>query len=203
MIVHGVDLIDDGDMVIRHLRQRGSFEPVSMAAWLSACGPAVDVGAYTGLYAIAAARQGARVMALEPNPAVCKRLRANVERNGASVEVWRAAAGAEDGEAELRVGTVPLTSAGSLVGRGRAIPVTVMTLDGLLEDCPVSRIKIDVEGYEAEVIRGAAETIARCRPLVITEALDAAAVAAQTEVMRALGYGAPEPADGRNLIWRL
>ena len=50
------------------------------------------------------------------------------------------------------------------------------TLDGFLGErtsLPVDWIKIDVEGYEARVLRGAAATIARCRPGLFIEVDDA------------------------------
>ena len=50
------------------------------------------------------------------------------------------------------------------------------TLDGFLGErtsLPGDWIKIDVEGYEARVLRGAAATIARCRPGLFIEVDDA------------------------------
>ena len=43
-------------------------------------------------------------------------------------------------------------------------------LDPFLKDLDVGLIKIDVEGAEVNVLRSAAETIRRCRPVIITEA---------------------------------
>jgi len=50
------------------------------------------------------------------------------------------------------------------------ISVDVVTLDSLLPDMPtVDLIKIDVEGHELQVLRGAADLISQHRPLVIFE----------------------------------
>lgn len=50
----------------------------------------------------------------------------------------------------------------SLVERGKAVPG--ITVDALVKDAPVSLIKMDVEGMEAAVLRGAQETIRRNKP---------------------------------------
>lgn len=206
MIVHGVDLIDAGDMVINHLHQEGEFEPVSVATWCAAVTPGrtmVDVGAYTGLYAIAAAQRGANAVALEPNPPAYKRLQSNAARNDVVLRSLCVAAGSKAAESQLKLRSpVPLTSSGSLRGiGGRPVPVKVVQLDELLEGDDVAAMKIDVEGYELEVIRGAVKTIARCCPLLITEALSQVAVDFQTKLLSTFGYQAPQAVDGHNLIW--
>lgn len=57
--------------------------------------------------------------------------------------------------------------------RGRTVEIVAdcTTLDKLLADCPrIDLIKIDVEGFEYNVVRGALETLARLRPPVLFEA---------------------------------
>jgi hypothetical protein len=46
---------------------------------------------------------------------------------------------------------------------GRTVPVTVNALDALLDDVPVSVLKLDVEGFEIHVLRGAARALASRR----------------------------------------
>lgn len=187
-------------MVIHHSRRTGRpFEHDSVMAWMDACrgGVVIDVGAYTGLYAILAARYGSQVLALEPNPAAYERLLENVAANGVSVDCRQAAASNRTGTARFvcRPG-LALTSAGRIAA-GTGVPT--LRLDELaLED--VRAIKIDTEGHEQQVIEGAAATIARCRPLLITEALSPAARAAQQRLLEPMGYQA-KPADEWNTIW--
>ncbi|MCK2183511.1 FkbM family methyltransferase [Halomonas getboli] len=201
MQIYGVELIEPGDMVIHHQsRTETPFEYESVMAWMAACkgGVAIDVGAYTGLYAIIAARLGAKVLALEPNPAAIARLRENVAANGVAVECHPAAASDRTGAARFvgRPG-LGLTSAGRIVP-GTGVPT--LRLDDLeLDD--VRAIKVDTEGHECQVIEGAAETIARFRPLIITEALNAAARDAQQRLLAPMGYQ-PTEADEWNLIWK-
>ena len=91
MRVHGVDLIPEGDRVVVNWQRDGSFEPESVAIWLAAVrdgGVALDVGAYTGLYALLAACSGAQAVAYEPNPMYSGGLSPT-----SSATAWRSSAG--------------------------------------------------------------------------------------------------------------
>lgn len=200
MRIAGVELIENGDMVCHHQERTGKpFESVSLARWVSACshGVALDIGAYTGLYAIAAAKAGAHAVAFEPNEKVFQRLTENVFLNGVDVDAYNVAVGSKQGRAALKLNRgVELTSGGTLIN-GDQIPVVSIDFMHLQN---VTAIKIDVEGHECEVLRGAMETIKRDRPLVITEALTADAAVEQSEILSQLDY-IGTLADGWNYIW--
>ena len=56
------------------------------------------------------------------------------------------------------------------VGSSKAVNVTVTTLDDLVGDAPCAVIKMDIQGYEIEALRGAASILARERaPLLLIE----------------------------------
>lgn len=76
-------------------------------------------------------------------------------------------------------------------------------LDTILsKDDDIAVIKLDIEGYEPLAIAGAAETITRCRPIIVTEALDAAALETLQTAIKAFGYESePEKLDGKNYAW--
>jgi FkbM family methyltransferase len=123
----------------------------------------VDAGAHIGRFSLAAARAGASVVAVEPNPETFRVLAANVKLNGfRNVRLVNAALGEREGEAELHV---PLVHHGTASLRGdwerrfatRTVRVRVTTLDGLVEELGLERVDwllVDVEGYELEVLRG-------------------------------------------------
>lgn len=199
--INGVELIVDGDMVINHQERTGKpFESESLAYWVDHCKPgktALDIGAYTGLYSIIAAKQGCKVSAFEPNTAVFKRLMENCSLNGSDVDLFSCAVGAEKSSVDMRKNAaVELTSGGKIYGRG---DIPLITIDSMhLDD--VCAVKIDVEGYEAEVLKGMVKTLELCRPVIITEALDTNAVKHQLDILEPLGYW-PEPVDERNFAW--
>lgn len=157
----------------------------------------LNVGANTGLYVMQLARimgSNGRIIAFEPNPATAAILRRHVRMNGleSMVVVEELAAGAVPGSARLfdttpgsgqsRLGAPPLAFAGR--GKPASIDVRLVTIDdycverGLDPDLMV----VDVEGYEMDVLRGAAETFRR-RPAL------AAVVEIHPNIWRSLAEG--------------
>lgn len=204
--IHGVLLDRRQDMVVLSYQNNGTFEPASMEAWSRAAlqpgAVVVDVGAYTGLYAIAARQRGAAVYAFEPNPANYERLLQNVQNNpaGGLLSCYHAAAGAKQGRCTFNRGDRPrMTSAGT-VAADPAGKVRMETIDGLnLPRCDA--IKADVEGYEVDVLRGARRTIAAFLPVLILEANDIAHRHALDAELSQYGYPAGRQIDDRNLLY--
>lgn len=199
--VAGVELIKADDMVIHHQRRTSKpFESESVAFWVDQCregSTALDIGAYTGLYTVKAATAGCSVVAFEPNEAVFKRLFDNVGLNGVKAELYGCAVGDRQGSVGMKTNkAVALTSGGRVLGGG---DIPMISIDSLqLPDVCV--IKIDTEGYETKVLLGMTDTIKRCKPAIITEALTADAAAEQAAILEPMGY-ASTPADEHNLCW--
>ena len=201
-----VEQIDD-DRVCQHIKQNGKFEPESLLAWGKACegGKAacvLDVGSYGGLFGIAAALMGNVSTAIEPNPILSKRTKANQALNGVSYKVIEAAASDKVGKAMLGFNpNVRLTSGASLERKGPAMmEVKTMTLDSLGEHyfTGVGAIKIDVEGHEAAVIRGAFNLIKKNKPFLLIETMNDEK--RKNEIIKLLpGYKVVKFMDQRNL----
>jgi FkbM family methyltransferase len=142
-----------------------------------------DVGAHAGFFTLLFARlTGAegRVYAFEPVDANWSRLCRNVAVNGlANVHPRRIAI--SDGAGYVPFAAGPTSLQGRIAGASEhgtnATPAT--TIDDLVRDgcAPPSFIKIDVEGAEAAVLRGAADTIATHRPRMLIEVHSDAAAA--------------------------
>ena len=135
-----------------------------------------DVGAHLGDRTAAFAALGARVVALEPQPRIARWLHRLVGHNERIV-VRTEAVGARSGTAQLAISCRnPTVSTMSEPWRTNAektnpgfrgirwessIEVPVVTLDGLIESYGMpSFCKIDVEGYEAEVLAGLSRPLA-------------------------------------------
>lgn len=131
---------------------------------------AVDVGANIGyMTSLLAARAGAtgRVLAFEPNPYVYETLVRNVARLSrpgmASVEPSQAAISDEAGTAELilpepnavNLGTGRIADPSPGAPARHTVTVATVSLDQLLLHDSVGLLKIDVEGHEDAVLRGA------------------------------------------------
>ncbi|MGA9883793.1 MAG: FkbM family methyltransferase [Candidatus Acidiferrales bacterium] len=158
-----------------------------------------DIGSFHGIYALVAARrlgrQG-RVVAFEPSPVQRRRLKLHLRMNGfRSVRVESCAVGVDNATSEFfaivdgdmtRGGLRPPASPDTV----RSLPVEVVSLDQyVLENSMhgVDVIKLDVEGAELDVFRGATRVLTKMRPTILCEILDLAT--------RAWGYEAREIID--------
>lgn len=184
-----------------------------------------DIGAEYGLYTLTfASRVGPRgtVLAFEPLPGPGRFLARTVRWLRASnVAVHQHALGDEP-----RQGTMSLPKRRGLPVHGRAfladdadglgpnaefagdqrLQVTVSTLDRVVAQSGLDRvdfIKIDVEGYEPAVLRGAEETIRRFRPVLLIEIEDrhldkfGADSSTVVDIMMAHGYSMSTLWNGR------
>ncbi|HLL37226.1 FkbM family methyltransferase [Streptomyces sp.] len=134
------------------------------------CGTAVDVGGWYGPWTRRLSRRARRVVTVEPVPHLADLLTATAPAN---VRIVRAAAADRAGTAHLWLPAHDTGSRGvsSLVRRdihAHAVPVDCVALDDLgLHD--VGFIKIDVDGSELSVLRGAAALLTRDRPALLVE----------------------------------
>jgi FkbM family methyltransferase len=119
----------------------------------------VDVGANVGTYTLWAAELGAEVIALEPAEDTFGLLQENIALNGYQVTAVRAAAGDHCGTARF---TSDLDSANRLAADG-PVRADLTTIDSLVGDCHVTGMKVDVEGFEIEVLRGCSRALAERR----------------------------------------
>jgi len=202
-------LIDADDRQVFHLKRSGRYEPESLQAWADMIqygDTVLDVGAYTGLYSILAAKKGATVYALEPMPANAWRCSCNFDLNQypGNIKLLRTAASDEMGIVSLHYNRrVPLTTGGSINGRGsmhnETMDVPTIKIDALALTTKVSAMKIDVERHERAVIKGAIRLIERDRPKLLIETLDAEM---SEDLLKLLpGYDAAATLDGRNTLY--
>lgn len=169
-----------------------------------------NVGAYTLLFAQWVGRSG-RVFAFEPSPSAARGLRQHLSLNAVdNVEVIEAAVCDRQGSGRLYVNGSDGSS--SLVGNAqrdwRFVVVRTTTIDDFCSARSIAPdvVKIDVEGAEVDVLRGAGRTLGSGRPVVFVElhpsvwrtrGIDAA------DVARELGERGfePEPLDARFGVW--
>jgi FkbM family methyltransferase len=170
------------DAIGRHIAKYGTHEPLVtrwIGEFLTAAprGIVVDVGANLGWHALHAARHGnvETVVAFEPHPFNAWLIERNLAENGIdNVIVDGRAVGAAPGLAKLyRYKSTNFGRHSLATDHGfgsRTVPL--IDLDGALAaaglgGCPVSLIKIDVEGYEPAVIAGAKATLGRTAAVIL------------------------------------
>lgn len=134
----------------------------------------VDVGANIGYYSLYASRlvgSSGAVLAYEPLPDAFAELARNAPPN---VTVRRVAVGSRSGTIEFGVRDEADMSSFDIQGASSVLQVPLTTLDeALAELTRLDLLKIDVEGYEMEVLEGADTTIRRLRPTICFEYLAA------------------------------
>jgi FkbM family methyltransferase len=166
---------------------RGEHEVVVQKAILATVGPGAvvyDIGAHAGSIALGVARlvgPSGRVVAFEADPANVASLKENVLRNRLtpSLQVFHAAvwAGAATnvtfrrGGVRRSHGGVETDTQHPVLGTGELIKVPAITLDDFIASGgPAPQlVKVDVEGGEYEVLRGARNLFTKSRPLLIAE----------------------------------
>jgi FkbM family methyltransferase len=138
----------------------------------------VDVGAYMGFYTVYACRRARRVLAIEPNPMALAYLKANVALNNChNAIVVPKAVSDKRGVVRLRIprparrGLIPTTA--SIVWsfeEALEVDVEADTLDNIVDEAgldTVNIVKIDVEGAEGLVVKGAERTLRKAKAILI------------------------------------
>jgi FkbM family methyltransferase len=202
--------VDIGDRTGRLHHFYGSvYEPLLTRAIVECLSPGdvfLDVGANIGFFSVLAAKRvgpAGRVIAFEPHPEARAALGQLVAANGLTgrIDVVDAAVGASRQDVRLFVTLDPTLSTvdpsraplGDAYPFTRTIDVPMVSLDGWLAAHPdlrarVRAFKIDVEGAEADVVDGLAETLQATPPAFIF--CETSPGSPADAMLRARGYGA-------------
>lgn len=162
---------------------------------------ALDVGAHLGVYSFFMRPHARATIAFEPIPRLAALLRRQFRR-WPEVEIHQVALSDRSGRSTLRMpagrpGRATI-DAGNLLRDGlgvvevELIEVALARLDDL-DLPPIGFVKIDVEGHELDVLRGADALLARDLPALLIEIEErhrAGALQATIEYLRPLGYAA-------------
>lgn len=182
-----------------------TFESFSLRVWrtlASGAGTVLDIGAFSGLYSLVAARANpqAQVHAFEPLGQVFGRLVTNLQANGYGrrVEVYNLALGDRDTRTYLNLVRSHLVlSAGSSLAEKKSQktharqPVEVRSLDSLARERGIRGValaKLDVETVEESVIEGARETIEASRPALLIEVFSGSNLERLRTLLEPYGY---------------
>jgi FkbM family methyltransferase len=202
---HSFVMLSKGDYIETDLHRWGygrGWEGLSLQVWARLArdaGTILDMGAFRGVYALAAkaVNPQARVIAFEPVASSHDRLVENVSLNGFDIDAQRLAVSDSTGTATMFDALKRGHALASLARPPKVayvkIEVPTTTLDAFLERegmASVDLIKIDVEGHEAAVLRGMSGLLARSRPTLIIELLTEGAGANVLDMLRRHAYQA-------------
>jgi FkbM family methyltransferase len=127
----------------------------------------LEVGANIGYYALLEARLCRRIYAVEPHPDNFRRLNENVALNGYdNIETFNLAFGATAGSIPMRCSELSNwhSCRDAAPGDDGTIAVTCTRIDDFVAGRPApSFVKMDVEGFELEVLKGAEQALAAVR----------------------------------------
>ena len=172
------------DCITRHIYRIGAHEPHISRYLLDhvrigAGEVALDVGANIGWYSVLLDRlsvAGARIFAFEPDPESFRLLQSNLVANAAArVRALNMALGETPGRAVLHRYRGTNNGRHTLLdgnSSGGTVEVRVDTLKSFWDEeqlgtSPIRFLKIDVEGFECLVLRGAGDLLARCECVLL------------------------------------
>lgn len=180
--------LDPADLVSLTILRTRAWQPEVWDSLKSRLGPGavlIDVGAHIGTFTLlGAARVGpsGKVIAFEPNPETLVKLRSNIEASNAAsiVTVEPIACTDKDQQLTLYADRGSNTGASSLSEKNaeafdvapKPYSVRGRPIDDVVNELGLTRvdaIKIDVEGAEVGVLRGAIKTLEKFHPKVVIE----------------------------------
>ena len=163
----------------RSIETYGEFSGLEMAMFRAICRPGnavIEVGANIGAHTVGLARlvgdQG-RILAFEPQRLVYMTLCANVALNSlTNVDCYWAAMGEQEGSVVVPSADPTREANFGGIGLGDAIVgprVSCFTLDRFTNLPRLDFVKIDVEGMEAQVLRGGQQLLQKFKPILYVE----------------------------------
>jgi len=145
------------------------YEEMAFALHLLRAGDVfVDIGANAGSYSVLASGvTGARTIAFEPIAETADRFEANVRLNQLEERVTLHRLGVGSGSGMLRFTTDRDTVNRVAIDGEAGTEIPIASLDEMLDGLSPTLVKLDVEGFESEVLAGARDTISRPSLLAI------------------------------------
>lgn len=206
--------LDSRNSIDRNILFRGAYEPELGKIIEATLGPdcvALDIGANIGAHTLTMARvvgSSGQVLAFEPNPQVHKSLQENIRANGLEgvTKTFACALGEKVAEMRLRI-PKPDSQEGNQLGLAslvaldtphNLVTVDVRTADEVISKAGLSRVdlvKIDVQGFECQVLRGMCATLRSFTPMIVFEyerwawKQGGGSLAQAIDILESAGYG--------------
>ncbi len=170
---------------IIHSSSKGRNPPPSVA---------IDIGANIGNHSLFFSSFVCdQVIAVEPNPAVIPILQSNLKQNIHNCHIYEFGLGDEESTGSIDLAYAKDNLGAAKISQESDGSIKITTLDSLLSQhlepsSVVSLIKIDVEGMEPQVLRGAKNTLSKYKPEIFVEASSKQELEKTQSVLEPLGY---------------
>lgn len=193
-----IDGANPEDHIAKEIARTGTFYEIDLLEYIRELiyirqrTTSIDVGANIGNHAIYLRSHVSEVvLAVEPNPAIVPVLRSNIGLTQ-GILVAEVALGAKEGSGQVLMPDGASGNIGMAQIRESDGPIQITTLDSLVSGmkipAPVLLIKIDVEGMELDVLKGARVTLIEYEPHLLIEAASSERLQQLTDYLREFGY---------------
>lgn len=181
---HGDFLAMKGDVVTKHLQRFGGHTRPYVSLLSALAGSlfrVLDVGAHIGTFSVPLGLNlpvGGQLWSFEPDEESFRLLRANLALNGLMNQTTAVPMAVSDRSTTLfsirpdSMNTGANFLIGQRSGHASGEPISAVSIDALMVDGALDGadlIKIDVEGMETQVLKGARSTLVRCQPYLFIE----------------------------------
>jgi len=167
--------------LIKVLIRKNSFEPKMVKLFQTLINDydlVMDIGANIGCTSILFGELAEQVISFEPSTTTYNLLQKNIKQSGLeNIILFNYALGSSNAFSEITYS--PDNRSGGFISNQTKISsghvtekIEIKKLDDIIDDLNIQKIdfiKIDVEGFEKEVIEGARSTIERFRPIIVLE----------------------------------
>ncbi|WP_046745081.1 FkbM family methyltransferase [Kordia zhangzhouensis] len=191
------------ESVVQAILKGEVYEPDTIQFIINHAGDSdvIQAGAFFGDFLPGIAKnisKNAKVWSFEPSLEFFRCADITIRINNLkNVELFQVGLGAEKSSLKLQVATEDgrqLGGASRIIDseNGKFVPIVIETLDSIIpKDRNISIIQFDLEGFEIPALKGAIETIKRCKPILILEILSHNDILTNTwfkENILSLGY---------------
>ncbi|MBC8755835.1 FkbM family methyltransferase [Kordia sp. YSTF-M3] len=171
------------ESVVQEILKGNVYEPETIQYIIDNCGTGdvVQAGAYFGDFLPGIAKHisnKAQVWTFEPSSEYYRCAEITMRINNLNnVNLFQVGLGEEKADVQLQIETEDgkrLGGASRIINskKGKFVPITIETLDSMIpEDRNISVVQLDLEGFEIPALKGAINSIKRCKPILILEIL--------------------------------
>ncbi len=201
--------VSESDWIYSNIKKTRNFYEIDLLRYMRfvmrqrPLGCILDIGANIGNHSVFFGSFIAeKVVAFEPNPKLFRILSDNLVNNSVKHKIYRYGLGADAKEAIIHIPKRHVNNVGAARleevpegMQGNSETVSVIALDSLFQeiesfagDLEITALKIDVEGMEADVLRGGQKLLAKYKPELFVEISNPEQMETVKSVISPLGY---------------